>query len=246
MAWSTRQLADLAGTTVKAVRHYHQIGLLELPARASNGYKQYEIAHLIRLLQIKRLSDLGVPLAQIGEMDTAGTEPAEAIRALDAELEATITRLQGIRSELADVLNGGAPLDLPAGFASVAPGTSDADRALVMITSRLYSDEAMNDMRSMMEHRDPTDDEFDALPADADLATITDLAVRLAPSILRHEAEYPWIRNPAAMAPRGESEARSTVIQAVAQLYNPAQLQTLLHAERIAHPRDDDETPPAI
>ena len=240
MAWSTRQLADLAGTTVKAVRHYHQIGLLELPARASNGYKQYEIAHLIRLLQIKRLSDLGVPLAQIGEMDTAGTEPAEAIRALDAELEATITRLQGIRSELADVLNGGAPLDLPSGFSSVAAGTSDADRALVMVTSRLYSDEAMQDMSKMMEHREPDDDEFDALPADADLATITELANRLAPSILRQEAAYPWIMNPALHSTRGEAFARNTVAQAVVQLYNPAQLQTLMLAERIAHPRDDE------
>ncbi|WP_433560110.1 MerR family DNA-binding transcriptional regulator [Pseudonocardia xinjiangensis] len=28
MAWSTRELADLAGTTVRAVRHYHDVGLL--------------------------------------------------------------------------------------------------------------------------------------------------------------------------------------------------------------------------
>ena len=31
MPWSTRELAELAGTTVKAVRHYHEIGLLDEP-----------------------------------------------------------------------------------------------------------------------------------------------------------------------------------------------------------------------
>ena len=51
MAWSTRQLAELAGTTVKTVRHYHEIGLLSEPERASNGYKQYRTEHLVRLLQ---------------------------------------------------------------------------------------------------------------------------------------------------------------------------------------------------
>ena len=30
MAWSTRELADLAGTTVNTVRHYHERGLIEV------------------------------------------------------------------------------------------------------------------------------------------------------------------------------------------------------------------------
>src|SRR4051794_28710508 len=101
MAFSTRQLADLAGTTVKAVRHYHEVGLLDMPERASNGYKQYKISHLMRLIQIKRLSDLGVPLSQVAAMGRADEEPDEAIRVLDAELEATVDRLNRIRAELA-------------------------------------------------------------------------------------------------------------------------------------------------
>lgn len=40
MAWSTQQLADLAGTTVNTVRHYHRLGLLDEPERQGNGYKQ--------------------------------------------------------------------------------------------------------------------------------------------------------------------------------------------------------------
>jgi DNA-binding transcriptional MerR regulator len=65
MAWSTRELAELAGTTLKTVRHYHRIGLLDEPERAANGYKRYRVPHLIRLLRIRRLVDLGVPLSAI-------------------------------------------------------------------------------------------------------------------------------------------------------------------------------------
>ncbi|MEV0424844.1 MerR family transcriptional regulator [Streptosporangium canum] len=104
MAWSTRQLADLAGTTIKTVRHYHQMGLLELPDRAPNGYKQYQTTHFVRLLQIKRLTELGLSLAQIRAMGSADEEPDEAIRVLDAELAGTIERLQRIRAELAVIL----------------------------------------------------------------------------------------------------------------------------------------------
>jgi DNA-binding transcriptional MerR regulator len=71
MPWSTRQLADLAGTTVNTVRHYHQVGLLPEPERRSNGYKQYTVPHLVRLLRIRRLVDLGVPLSRIDSMEDA-------------------------------------------------------------------------------------------------------------------------------------------------------------------------------
>ncbi|WP_399921406.1 MerR family transcriptional regulator [Streptomyces kanamyceticus] len=48
-AWSTGQLAELAGTTTKTVRHYHETGLLDEPERAPNGYKRYGVSHLVRL-----------------------------------------------------------------------------------------------------------------------------------------------------------------------------------------------------
>src|SRR5690606_8663333 len=55
MAWSTRELAELAQTTVNTIRHYHHLGLLAEPARKDNGYKQYGVKHLARLLRIRRL-----------------------------------------------------------------------------------------------------------------------------------------------------------------------------------------------
>ena len=38
------QLAAYAGVTVRAVRHYHQIGLLPEPARDNSGYRTYNAA----------------------------------------------------------------------------------------------------------------------------------------------------------------------------------------------------------
>ena len=48
MAWSTREIAELAGTSLRAVRHHHEVGLLAEPERRSNGYKQ-DIAERLRL-----------------------------------------------------------------------------------------------------------------------------------------------------------------------------------------------------
>lgn len=113
MAWSTREMAELAGVSLRAVRHYHDIGLIEEPERRSNGYKQYGVSHLVRLLRIKRLTALGFSLSQIADMDDApdsGPDPRD-LRALDAELAATIERLQHARAEVGALLRGRAASD---------------------------------------------------------------------------------------------------------------------------------------
>jgi DNA-binding transcriptional MerR regulator len=120
MAWSTREIAELAGTSLRAVRHYHEIGLLAEPERRANGYKQYGVAHLVRLLRIKRLVDLGFALSQIAGMGDTDDHPVEALRVLDAELAATIERLQRARVELSFILRQSAPIDLPPEFAAAA------------------------------------------------------------------------------------------------------------------------------
>lgn len=39
MPWSTRQLADLADTTVDVIRHCHRLGLLDEPVSYDDGSK---------------------------------------------------------------------------------------------------------------------------------------------------------------------------------------------------------------
>ena len=59
------QLAAYAGVTVRAVRHYHQIGLLPEPARDGSGYRTYDAAAVVRLIRIRTLAEAGVPLARV-------------------------------------------------------------------------------------------------------------------------------------------------------------------------------------
>lgn len=228
MSWSTRELAELAGTSLRAVRHYHEVGLLPEPERRSNGYKQYGITHLVRLLRIKRLVDLGFSLSRIAEMGEEDQHPAEALRALDAELAATIERLQRARTELALILRHHTPADWPADLATAAGGTelTEADRSLVAVMSRVMGPQSLEAYSEMLRnhHADPTDGEFDSLPADADDATRQSLAERMAPHIRRVRAEYPELAAPHEDAPRGARFAAEIAAAAVQELYNPAQI----------------------
>lgn len=238
MAWSTRQLAELAGTTVKAVRHYHSIGILDEPERASNGYKQYEAVHLLRLLQIKRLSELGLSLAQIADMDGSKHLPDEAIRMLDAELEARIRQLQSVRDELAVVLEHQAPLDLPAGFGVVARELSARDRAMLLLYSQVLDERAMADLLDLVRVKDPLDDEFDALPADADPATIGDLAERMVEPLIAARAAHPAVQDPGQFARIPDVDR--TVAEMLGEVYNPAQLAVLWRTNQLIEARQTD------
>ncbi|MFD8096211.1 MerR family transcriptional regulator [Streptomyces malaysiensis] len=233
MAWSTRQLADLADTTVKTVRYYHRIGLLDEPARTSNGYKQYKPAHLVRLLQIKRMSNLGVSLAQIGAMGRAGAKPDEAIRILDAELADTIDRLRRIRAELAVILEHRAPLDTPPPFGPVADELGERGHALVTVLSQVFDEDALDDLCELISERDDYEDDFEALPEDADDATIDELAGRLAVAIRAHQDRFPWLSDPCSAAPRGKRFAEAVMGPAFAELFNRAQLKALARAHAL-------------
>jgi DNA-binding transcriptional MerR regulator len=92
MAWSTREIAQLAGTTVRAVRYYHQVGLLEEPRRCSNGYEQYGVTHLVRTVRIRRLTELGFSLEQVAEMGQDDRYPHDVLRHLDTAVVPAQTR----------------------------------------------------------------------------------------------------------------------------------------------------------
>ena len=105
MAWSTRELAELAGTTVNTIRHYHRLGLLEEPERRYNGYKQYDADHLNRLLCIRRLVGLGASLSQIAEVLADEHLTAKVLRQVDADLAAEVDRLSRARCDIAVILH---------------------------------------------------------------------------------------------------------------------------------------------
>ena len=76
------QLAAYAGVTVRAVRHYHHVGLLPEPARDGSGYRTYDAADVVRLIRIRTLAEAGVPLARVQELlDATPAEFGEAVAA---------------------------------------------------------------------------------------------------------------------------------------------------------------------
>jgi len=91
------QAAAFVGVTVKTVRHYHKLGLVEEPERDSSGYRRYSSAALSRLVQVRTLAAAGVPLADIGPMlgsDTASfaTSLADVSRQLTERIEELTAR----------------------------------------------------------------------------------------------------------------------------------------------------------
>ena len=70
----------------RTLRHYRKIGLLREPERAENGYCEYTVNDLIRLLRIKTLSSLGFSLVDIAHMLDAD-DAAQGGSAYDDKLD---------------------------------------------------------------------------------------------------------------------------------------------------------------
>jgi DNA-binding transcriptional MerR regulator len=101
------QLAAYAGVTIKAVRHYHQRGLLEEPHRDSSGYRRYSAQHAIDLIKIKTLAAAGVPLARIKELLAADPDRfAAAITEIDRNLQERARELRRTRERIARLSAG--------------------------------------------------------------------------------------------------------------------------------------------
>jgi DNA-binding transcriptional MerR regulator len=107
------QLAAYAGVTVRAVRHYHQIGLLPEPERDASGYRRYGATAVVSLIKIRTLANAGVPLSEIGQMLQADAPAfAEAVHRIDSHLRDEIDRLETSRKQIAQ-LAAGVSLALP-------------------------------------------------------------------------------------------------------------------------------------
>ncbi|GAA1488370.1 MerR family transcriptional regulator [Brachybacterium sacelli] len=123
------ELADLAGVTVRTLRHYHQIGLLPEPPRTSGDYRQYDVGHLVRVLRITRLTALGVPLSALPEVLDDPTTAETLLEQLDRQAAAEIERLTARRASIGVLRSTGAPPDLPpelsASQAAPGPGVPD-------------------------------------------------------------------------------------------------------------------------
>src|SRR5688572_4370644 len=95
------QLARYAGVTIKAVRHYHKVGLLAEPSRDASGYRRYTARDAVDLVKIRTLAEAGVPLVRVKELLAADAEEFassvvqidEALRRREEEIRAARERV---------------------------------------------------------------------------------------------------------------------------------------------------------
>ncbi len=111
--WSIQQIARLAGTTSRTLRHYGELGLLPPSRTGHNGYRYYDEASLVRLQRILLLRDLGLPLPQIAEVLARPTREADALSRhlewLRQEQERLTRQIASVESTIA-ALRGGEEL----------------------------------------------------------------------------------------------------------------------------------------
>ncbi|KOG46482.1 MerR family transcriptional regulator [Streptomyces virginiae] len=106
--------AAFVGTTPRAIRHYHEIGLLPEPERGSDDRRRYGYEDMVRLLWIRRTADAGIALDDIrdafADTASAGADSdhgiagilerlEESLLAQEAELRRQRTAVQRMRTE---------------------------------------------------------------------------------------------------------------------------------------------------
>ncbi|OLZ69378.1 MerR family transcriptional regulator [Streptomyces sp. IMTB 2501] len=107
------ELAAAVGVTTRTVRHYHHLGLLPEPERRANGYRHYTLRHAVALARIRRLTELGLGLAEVRDMlaDDAGKDLVEVLAELDEDLARQEAEIRERRQRLRGLLAAG---ELPA------------------------------------------------------------------------------------------------------------------------------------
>ena len=139
---STLSIGDFSRAThlsVKMLRHYHEIGLLEpVDVDADTGYRRYATQQIVTAQIIRRFRDLDMPLDEIqAVLDAADIESRnQVITNHLARLESNLARTQGAVTSLRDLLDHPQPspvIDhryLPAAPAAVITDVVDRSDAL--------------------------------------------------------------------------------------------------------------------
>jgi DNA-binding transcriptional MerR regulator len=140
----------MAGVTVRALRHYDRLGLLE-PGRSTRGQRLYVDADIERLAQIVALKYVGLPLWQIKQVLERRAPLAELLRVQREVLSDRRAEIDRALDAIDRVTAGGAS-DMPAlrQLIEVTSVPSDVD-----VMKRYYSDDAWAKWKSYYESVPP-------------------------------------------------------------------------------------------
>lgn len=108
------EFARLAGTNLRTLRYYEELGLMRPATRSEGGFRYYRRTDLNRLNMIRHLQELGLQLERIGELlDTRRDEPSRdefvgrvrhALSEQDRLIGERIEQLKAQRSKLAEAV----------------------------------------------------------------------------------------------------------------------------------------------
>lgn len=110
MEWSIQEIARVAGTTSRTLRHYDDVGLLPPSRVASNGYRHYDQDALVRLQRILLLRELGLSLTSIAEV-LAGEQDTTAalhthLELLEQERRRIERQIESVKTTLRKTMEG--------------------------------------------------------------------------------------------------------------------------------------------
>jgi DNA-binding transcriptional MerR regulator len=104
MSFTVGQLAKLTGLTVRALHHYHAIGLLEPSQRSESGYRLYTQPDIVRLYRIQALQRLNLSLTEVAAVLAKDGAPLpEMIGQQLDELDDRIEKATALRARLTQI-----------------------------------------------------------------------------------------------------------------------------------------------
>jgi Cd(II)/Pb(II)-responsive transcriptional regulator len=95
------ELARLALCDVETVRFYEREGLLDEPARETNGYRSYAVTHVAQLNFIRHCRSLGIGLTDIRTLRRFQVDPSqpcdEVNQLIDCQIERIHQQIESMR-----------------------------------------------------------------------------------------------------------------------------------------------------
>ena len=111
--WHIKEISELTKTSIRMLRHYDKIGLLEPSYRESNGYRCYTAPDLAKLQQIVALKYFGFNLSTIKNILQKHNNVYAHLQAQQQVIKKQSDHLQQVHNVLGGILKRLAPSNSP-------------------------------------------------------------------------------------------------------------------------------------
>jgi DNA-binding transcriptional MerR regulator len=102
--WTIGELAAATGVSVRSLRHYDRIGLLEPSGRTPAGHRRYTDAEVRRLHHLVVLRGFGLSLEGVGHVLDGGVDPVLLLRRQAERVAEQLAATLRLQRTLSDVL----------------------------------------------------------------------------------------------------------------------------------------------